>query len=105
MPVAAPSDRRFRRAHVTPARKPRLLGLSWWKVARAAVVLALLLYVGYRVARDVLNAEALTISRITVSGNSRLSKGEVVALLDGIRGNNMLMVDLEGWRQKLLSSP
>lgn len=107
MPVSAPSDRRFRRAHVTPAHKTRLLRgrVSWWKAARAAVLLALLLYVGYRVTSDVLNAEALTITRVTVSGNTRLSKGEVVALLDGIRGTNMLTVDLESWRQKLLTSP
>ena len=105
MPVSAPSDRRFRRAPVTPARKPRLVRLSWGKAARAALVLAVLLFVAYRVTRDVLNADALTITRITVSGNSRLSKGEVVALLDGIRGGNMLIVDLESWRQKLLSSP
>lgn len=106
MPVSAPSDRRFRRARVTPARKTRLLrGLSWWKVARASVLVALLLYVGYRLVWGVLTAEALTITRITVTGNSRLSRGEIVALLDGIRGANMLLVDLESWRQKLLSSP
>ena len=105
MPVSAPSDRRFRRAHVTPTRKQRLLGLSWWKLGRAAVLLALLLFVGYRATRSVLHADALTITRISVSGNSRLSKGEVVALLDGIRGANMLTVDLESWRQKLLASP
>src|SRR5882672_5993434 len=105
MPVSAPSDRRFRRAHVTPARKPRLFGWSWRRAVRAAMLLAVVLFVGYRVTHDVLNAEALTITRINVSGNSRLSKGEVVALLDGIRGTNMLTVDLESWRQKLLSSP
>ena len=107
MPVPAPADRRFRRAHVTPARKTRLFsrGFSWWKVGRAALVLALGLYVGYRVVRDVVNAEALTITRITVDGNARLSKGEVVALLDGIRGTNMLTLDIEAWRQKLLASP
>jgi cell division protein FtsQ len=105
MPVPAPSDRRFRRARVTPTRKPRLFGLSWWKAGRAAVLLALILYVGYLAVRDVLQADALTITRITVSGNSRLSKGEVVALLDGIRGANMLTVDIESWRQKVLSSP
>ena len=105
MPVSAPSDRRFRRAHVTPARRRRFFGLSWWKAGRAALLLALLLYVGYRATRAVLNAEALTITRITVSGNSKLSKGEVVALLDGIRGTNMLTVNIELWRQKLLASP
>jgi cell division protein FtsQ len=107
MPVPAPADRRFRRAHVTPARKTRLFGrgFSWWTVGRAALVLAALMFVGLRVVRDVVNAEALTITRITIDGNSRLSKGEVVALLDGIRGTNMLTLDIEAWRQKLLASP
>ena len=105
MPVPAPSDRRFRRVHVTPGRKTRLLGVSWWKAGRVALLLALVLYVGYYATRAVLDADALTITRISVSGNSRLSKGEVVTLLDGIRGANMLTVDLESWRVKLLSSP
>ena len=105
MPVPAPSDRRFRRVHVTPGRKTRFLGVSWWKAGRVALLLALVLYVGYYATRAVLDADALTITRITVSGNSRLSKGEVVTLLDGIRGANMLTVDLESWRVKLLSSP
>jgi cell division protein FtsQ len=105
MPVSAPSDRRFRRAHVTPARKPRFVGLSWRRAGRAALALAALLYAGYYVTRAVLTADALTITRITVTGNSRLSKGEVVALVDGIRGANMLTVDLDAWRRKLLSSP
>jgi cell division protein FtsQ len=104
-PVSAPSDRRFRRAHVTPARRRRLFAFSWWKAGRAAVLLALLLYAGYHATREVLNADALTITRISVSGNSRLSKGEVIALLDGIRGTNMLTVNLESWRRKLLASP
>ena len=52
-----------------------------------------------------LSAESLTISRITVSGNSRISRGEVVGLLEGLRGQNMLTADLEGWRRKLLDSP
>ena len=106
MPVSAPADKRFRRAHVTPARRTRMFaGLSWWKAGRAAVLLALLLYAGYRATLLVLNAEGLTITRINVSGNSRLSRGEVVSLLDGVRGSNMLTVDLDAWRQKLLSSP
>ena len=105
MPVSAPSDRRFRRAHVTPSRKPRLFHLSWRKAGRVALVLAIIGYAGYTAIRRVLTADALTITRISVTGNSRLSKGEVVALLDGIRGANMLTVDLDDWRRKLLSSP
>jgi cell division protein FtsQ len=105
MRVAAPSDKRFRRARVTPARRSRFLQFTWIKAARAAVLLALGLYVVYRVTALVLNAQALTITRISVSGNSRMSRGEVVALLDGLRGTNMVTADLESWRQKLVGSP
>src|SRR3954454_9943667 len=105
MPVSAPSDRRFRRAHVTPARKTRLFRLSWRKAGRAALVLAVVAYVGFRVGRQVLAVGELTISRITGSGNSRLSEGEGVALLAGIRGANLLSSDLDEWRRTLLSSP
>jgi cell division protein FtsQ len=105
MRVAAPADKRFRRARVTPARRSRFLQFTWIKAARAAVLLALGLYGAYRVTALVLNAQALTITRISVSGNSRMSRGEVVALLDGLRGTNMVTADLESWRQKLLRSP
>jgi len=105
MRVAAPADKRFRRARVTPARRSRFLQFTWIKAARAAVLLALGLYVVYRVTALLLNAQALTITRISVSGNSRMSRGEVVALLDGLRGTNMVTADLESWRQKLLGSP
>ncbi len=105
MRVAAPADKRFRRARVTPARRSRFLQFTWIKAARAAVLLALGLYVVYRVTALVLTAQALTITRISVSGNSRMSRGEVVALLDGLRGTNMVTADLESWRQKLLGSP
>jgi cell division protein FtsQ len=105
MRVAAPADKRFRRARVTPARRSRFLQFTWIKAALAAVLLALGLYGAYRVTALVLNAQALTITRISVSGNSRMSRGEVVALLDGLRGTNMVTADLESWRQKLLRSP
>jgi cell division protein FtsQ len=105
MRVAAPADKRFRRARVTPARRSRFLQFTWIKAARAAVLLALGLYVVYRLTALVLNAQALTITRISVSGNSRMSRGEVVALLDGLRGTNMVTADLESWRQRLLGSP
>jgi cell division protein FtsQ len=62
-------------------------------------------YATYRAAGFVLSAEALTVTRIRVSGNVRLSRGEVLSLLDGLQGRNMVTLDLEGWRQRLLSSP
>jgi len=105
MPVAAPADKRFRRARVTPARRSRFFEFTRIKVARAAMLLALAIYGVSRVTSLALSAEALTITRINVSGNSHLSRGEVVALLDGLRRRNMVTVDLESWRQKLLRSP
>jgi cell division septal protein FtsQ len=59
----------------------------------------------YRAVHLVLSAEALTVNRITVRGNERMSRGEVLALLEGLRGRSMVTADLERWRQKLLTSP
>jgi cell division protein FtsQ len=105
MRVAAPADRRFRRSQVKPSRRKRGWSAQGWLVARASIVAAIAIYAIYRGAALVLTAEALTITRLTVSGNVRLSKGEVVALMDGVRGKSMVTVDLEGSRQKLLTSP
>ena len=106
MAVPAPADKRFRRARVTPTRKRSWLPPMSWSVGlRAAVLIALVLYGGYRGVELVLSAEALTISRISVSGNTRMSRGEVLSLLDGLHGQHMVTVDLESWRQKLLTSP
>jgi cell division protein FtsQ len=79
--------------------------MSRWRVAYVAVLGAVLLVGAYRAAELVLTAEALTVTRITVSGNTRLSRGEVLSLLDGLSGRNMLLVSLEEWRQKVLASP
>lgn len=105
MSVRAPADKRFRRALVSPARRRRFLPANLRSAVRAAVLLAICVFVLYRAATLVLSAEALVIERITVSGNARLSRGEVIALLDGLHGQNMLMTSLEAWRQKLKSSP
>lgn len=105
MPVPAPSDKRFRRAKVKPAHKRRAVGMYGWPLVRAAAIAAVAIYAIYRGADLVLSAEALQVTRITVSGNVRMSKGEVVALMDGLRGHNMVTADLEAWREKLLASP
>jgi cell division protein FtsQ len=105
MRVAAPSDKRFRRSHVRPARRRRPWTGRGWPIARLSVAVALALYGAYRGAHLVLSAEALQVTRITVSGNVRLSKGEIVALMDGLRGQSMVTTDLESWRKKLMASP
>ena len=105
MPVSAPSDKRFRRAHVSPSRKRGRFTLSWKRVAHASVIGAFLVYAAYRGVEVLTATDALTVTRITVSGNAKLSRGEVLSLLDGIRGKNMMFLDLEDWRQKLMGSP
>lgn len=104
MPVAAPADKRFRRARVPPARR------TPWRPSRRAVAAAAVMsavggYALYTAMHLVMAAELLAITRITVSGNERMARGEVLAVLDDLRGANVLSVDLDLWRQKLLESP
>jgi cell division protein FtsQ len=104
MPVAAPADKRFRRAHVSPAKRVTLRG-AWPRLLAVIVACALGIVAVYYVTDRALSAESLTISRIDVTGNARMSRGEILALLDGLRGANMLTADLEAWRHKLLDAP
>ena len=105
MAVSAPNDKRFRRARVTPARKRRWLSVSRKHVAYAAAATVALAFVIQQAATYLPSSDALIVSRITVSGNVRLSRGEIVSLLDGLQGRNMLLIDLDGWRSRLLASP
>jgi cell division protein FtsQ len=103
--VAAPADKRFRRAKARPARKRKVDLRHAWLLTRVVSVLALAIYGGWRGTALVLRAPALQISRIAVHGNHRLSNGEVLALVDGLRGRNILTVGLAEWQRRLLSSP
>lgn len=103
--VAVPADRRFRRAHVKPARQRR----SWrsWsgRPLRYGLAAVLLVYGVYRGAASVAQAHVLQIDRIVVHGNERMSTGEVLAILGGLRGQSLVRTDLNAWRSRLLSSP
>jgi cell division protein FtsQ len=103
--VAAPADRRFRRAHVKPARKRR----TWVRLARLAAATGLLVAIAvYAAARGVVllaRTPVLQVARITVRGNERLSDADVLAALNGLRGESLLWTDLEEWRRRLLASP
>ena len=103
--VATATDKRFRRAHVKPARRRSLASKQAWVAARAAVLCGLVIYGGYRGVGLVADAQRLQISHLVVRGHERLSAGEVLALVDGLRGQNILLVDLEDWQQRLLASP
>jgi cell division protein FtsQ len=103
--VAAPADKRFRRARVRPARKRQMSARSAWLITRVVFVVAIAAYGGWRGTSLVLGAPALQVSRISIRGNERLSAGEVLALVDGLRGENILTVDLDDYRARLLASP
>ena len=110
MSVRAPAEKNFRRAKVRPGGKKGGAGgraARWlpWRIGRWGVTLVVLLYAGYRGTNLVLQASGLQIRRITVHGNVRLSSGEVRAIVDGLRGSNILTVDLPGYRRRLMQSP
>jgi cell division protein FtsQ len=67
--------------------------------------LALLVFASYRAARLVLDASLFRVDHIQVRGNVRLSTGEVLALVAGLRGQSLFGADLTGYRARLLDSP
>ena len=71
----------------------------------AALVTAVVVYGGYRVVQLVLTNAVLTITSITLRGHTALSGDDVQSRLEGLQGLNMMTVDLEAWRQKVLASP
>jgi cell division septal protein FtsQ len=68
-------------------------------------VLGVAIYGGWRGTALVLGAPALQVARVTVRGNERLSTGEVRAIVDGLKGLNILTVELADWRRRLMASP
>jgi cell division protein FtsQ len=102
--VAAQTDRRFRRAHVKPGRKRRWQAvvkplLAWGTVGAA------LAYGVYRTSAIAAQAHVLVVDRIIVRGNERLSDGEVLGVLSGLRGESLMWTDLAVWRRRLMASP
>ena len=104
-PISAPADKRFRRAHIKPARRRG----KWRGLIRPAVTYGVLVlvavYGAYRGGGVLMHARLLQVDRILVRGTERLSSGEVLAVLAGLRGENIVWADLSAWRLRLLSSP
>jgi cell division protein FtsQ len=102
--VAAPDDKRFRRPDVRPGGRRRL---SWlvWRVARVSAIGVAVVGIGYLTVATVMGSSLLAIGHVTVRGNSRLSTVEVEALMQGIRGQNILSADLHEFQRRLMDSP
>jgi cell division protein FtsQ len=103
--VAAQTDRRFRRHHVKPARHRRT-----WRafIAPGIVALAVIAVALFALTRGrtlLSGVGMLQVEHIVVHGNERLSKGEVLGMLDGLRGESLFGTDLDAWRRRLMGSP
>jgi len=50
-------------------------------------------------------SDAFAVRHLRIAGTTRLSPGEIEALLGDLRGANIMLTPLAGWRQRLLASP
>ncbi|MCC7008713.1 MAG: FtsQ-type POTRA domain-containing protein [Acidobacteria bacterium] len=101
--VALPPDRRYRRPDLRPDRRRlgrRIARVLGW--TGLGLLFALAAAWGSQWA---LRAEPLKVRGIDVRGAARLSAGEIDALLDGLRGENIFEVDFDVYRRRLLDSP
>ncbi len=105
MPITAPADKRYKRAHLKPARKRGGLMAFRWRVLAIASAVAVGGFVAHRTFVRFLGLELFQVRRIVVHGNHRLSSGEIIGLLEGLRGESLLAVDLEEWRRGVMNSP
>jgi cell division protein FtsQ len=103
--VAAPADKRFRRAHVKPARKGRVGLARAWMVLKVAGLCAMVAYASWRSIVLLTTSPALHVARIVVKGNKRVSTGEVEALLGQTGDQNILLVPLDDWRDRVAKHP
>lgn len=101
--VAAPADKRFRRAETRPGRG----SASWVRspLLRWSLIAAIAVGGGAAGFIRLTRAGFFNIDRVLVRGNSRLSTGEVMMLVDGLRGESVFGADLEHYRARLLDSP
>jgi cell division protein FtsQ len=102
--VPAPADKRFRRSDVRPGRRRGGRELVW-RIARWAVPIVALVAGGLWLSTAVLGASWLRVSRIIVRGNERLPAAQVEALVAGVVGENILQVDFEKYRLRVMDSP
>jgi cell division septal protein FtsQ len=102
MPVSAPPpDKRFRRAHLRPSKRRDAWRGRVFRGIAAFVAVLLCASLVYGVVGYAVTSSSLSIQRITVSGNQRLSTGQVQALLDHLIGSSIVALDIEAARQKL----
>jgi cell division protein FtsQ len=103
--VRAQAEKNFRRARVKPGRRRGWRTFVTWPRARRLVLFAIILLALYEGVELVAGSTALPVRRIDVRGNTRLSTGEILAILEDLRGTNILAADLKASRDRLLATP
>lgn len=101
--VKAPSDRRFRRPDVRPGRRKRSRHLLRWAV-RIGVPLSVVVGVLAWAGSVVLESSLLRVDQVVVRGARHVDAADVAAVVDSIRGRNILGIDFETYRRQLLAS-
>ena len=103
MAVQTWTDKRFRRAHVKPTRRRRA-ATARRRAAAGVAVLGGLGFGALLLPGALSTAPFLSVDTISIQGNDHISHGEVLALIGPLRGENMLVADLEAYRQLLMTS-
>lgn len=103
--VRAPADKRFRRAQVRPSGKRGWRGAITWSTARVVLIGVVVTLAAFKGITAALSMPQLRVHHIPVKGAEKLSTGEIDVLLDGLRGDQILAVDLDAYRARLLQSP
>jgi cell division protein FtsQ len=102
--AASVADRRFRRPDVRPGRGRRLSQ----RIARwvgTGLVLGGLMALGALMSTRLVGAKLLAVDRVVVQGHRRMSEAELDALKGSVRGQSLLLVDLQQFRARVLDSP
>jgi len=104
--VTAPADKRFRRAQVKPSTQPRRTTPSpRWRVAALIVaVVGVLVAMAWSVVSG-LTSPWLRVQDIRVTGTHRMSEGDVLGVLDELKGRHIFDVDLAEWQDRLHALP
>lgn len=101
--IPVPADKRFRRSDIAQGRRRNWRALfvrAAWMSAAGVIVVALCVWIGH----GLLGNSALQVGHVDVQGRARLSMEEIDARLEGMHGQNILKVDLEQYRLRLLES-
>mgnify|MGYP001175880168 FL=1 len=103
MAVQTRTDRRFRRVHVRPSRRP-LASMAKLHLVGGGIIFCGVALVAFLLPDVLSGAGFLRVTTITVRGNEHVSPGEVLALIGPLRGQNILKADLEANRKRLMAS-